>query len=40
MVAVEGYDAMKKRYTRYIVITARKPATHQLEAVKEAKNNW
>jgi ubiquinone/menaquinone biosynthesis C-methylase UbiE len=37
MAAAEGYEAMKKRYTRYIIVTARKPAPHQPEARKDAK---
>jgi hypothetical protein len=37
MAAVEGYEAMKKRYTRYIIVTARKPAIHQSEVKKTRK---
>jgi sterol 24-C-methyltransferase len=39
MAAVEGYSAMKKGYTRYIVVTARKPAGDTLNTTKEAKKS-
>jgi sterol 24-C-methyltransferase len=37
MAAAEGYDAMRKKYTRYIIVTARKPSSGQVDAVQEVK---
>lgn len=37
MAAAEGYDAMKKQYTRYIIVTATKPTTGQSNPVQEIK---